>query len=35
MQAVAEEQIIESLLNTIDRHDSTLIIALPRWAQNT
>jgi hypothetical protein len=29
-----DEYMIENLLNTIDRYDSTLIIALPRWAQN-
>lgn len=31
---VIEEEIIESVLNTIDRHDSTLLLELPRWAQN-
>jgi len=29
-----DEYMIENLLNTIDRYDSMLIIALPRWAQN-
>ncbi len=29
-----DEQIIESILNTIDRFDSTLLLELPRWAQN-
>ena len=30
----SDDYMIETLLNTIDRYDSTLIIALPRWAQN-
>ncbi len=31
---VIEEAIIESILNTIDRYDSTLLLELPRWAQS-
>ena len=29
-----EEEIIETILNTIDRYDSTLLLELPRWAQS-
>ena len=29
-----DEYLIEKLLNTIDHLDSTLIVSLPRWAQN-
>lgn len=32
MQAT-EDQIMTSILNTIDRFDSTLLLELPRWAQ--
>jgi hypothetical protein len=31
---VTDEDMIENLLNTIDRYDTTLIVSLPRWAQN-
>ncbi len=30
----SEEQIINTLINTIDRFESTLLLELPRWAQN-
>jgi len=33
MQAI-ENEIIESILNTMDRYDSTLLLELPRWAQS-
>lgn len=28
-----DEQMIEDLLNILERYDSTLIVSLPRWAQ--
>jgi hypothetical protein len=30
-----DEKMIEDLLNILERYDSTLIVSLPRWAQNT
>ncbi len=30
----SEDQIIKTLINTIDRFESTLLLELPRWAQN-
>lgn len=29
-----EDQIINTLISTIDRFESTLLLELPRWAQN-
>lgn len=32
--SLTEEQLIQTIVNTIDRYESTLLIELPRWAQN-
>jgi len=29
-----DEKMIEDLLNILERYDSTLMVSLPRWAQN-
>lgn len=28
-----DENLIQAIINTIDRYESTLLVELPRWAQ--